>query len=279
MAIINFTIIMEDKMKKILIGTVAAMLFCSVNIANAATLTIPKTFTAGTPAVAADVNANFTAAATSVNDIEGRLVTEEAASTTAAGRLTTLETASTNANTQLTNIEARLAALEAVTATNMAVTPMQKAAGTWGYIADVTWGGQFVTNLVNIGREVIYGNMVINASGAYTMNDAGGHGIDFGLHNNLVFQTVNLPKPDLTSYTFTTAQVVDQKAIITKTSVAAKSGTGTISIGAGNIVSMRGAALGGSVMTGYISQNGQVMVMQGSGAGAESRVFIFTKIQ
>jgi len=119
--------------------------------AYAAILTLPNSFTANSPTVAADVNANFTAAATAVNDIE-----------------------------------ARLAALEAVTSTNMAVTPLQKAAGTWGYINDVTWGGQFVPNLVDIAREVIYGTMVINAAGTFTMNDVGGHGVGFGLHNNLV---------------------------------------------------------------------------------------------
>jgi len=217
--------------------------------AYAATLTIPNNFTANSPTVAADVNANFTAAATAVNDIE-----------------------------------ARLAALEAVTSTNMAVTPPQKAAGTWGYINDVTWGGQFVPNLVDIAREVIYGTMVINAAGTFTMNDVGGHGVGFGLHNNLVLQTTILPKADGTTNQIATAQVVDQKAFIGTTTVAAGAGTGTISIGPGNVVTIQGSGVGAPIMTGYISQNGQVLMIQGtpstgSTTDAESRILTFIKIQ
>ena len=40
--------------------------------ASAAELTIPNTFAAGTPAVADDVNANFSAVETAVNDLEGQ---------------------------------------------------------------------------------------------------------------------------------------------------------------------------------------------------------------
>jgi len=216
----------------------AAGMILGLQSAYAAPLTIPNTFTANTPAVAADVNANFAATATSVNDIE-----------------------------------TRLAALEAVTSTNIGVNPLQKAAGTWAYINDVTWGGQFVPNLVDVAREVIYGTMVINAAGTFVMNDVGGHGIDFGLHNQLLF---NNPGG--------TVSVADQKAIIGTSTVAAASGTGTISIGPGNVVTIQGAGVGTPVMTGYISQNGQVLMIQGtpsmgSTTDAESRILTFIKIQ
>lgn len=230
-------------------GIVTAGLILGLQSAYAATLTIPNSFTANSPTVAADVNANFTAAATAVNDIE-----------------------------------ARLAALEAVTSTNMAVNPLQKAAGTWAFVNDVTWGGQFVPNLVDIGREVIYGTMVVNSTGSFTMNDVGGHGIDFGLNNNLVLQPVILPKADGTTNLVNTAKVVDQKAIVVNSTVPAGAGTGTISVGPGNVLTIQGASPGAPVMTGYISQNGQVMMIQGtptsgSTTAAESRILTFIKIQ
>ena len=46
---------------------VAAVLIMATTVANAGIVTIPNTFTAGTPAKAADVNANFSAVATAVN--------------------------------------------------------------------------------------------------------------------------------------------------------------------------------------------------------------------
>ncbi|MDQ6988847.1 MAG: hypothetical protein Q9M19_03115 [Mariprofundaceae bacterium] len=46
---------------------------CILPHAWAGTLTVPKTFTANSPAVAADVNANFTAVKTAVNDNNGRI--------------------------------------------------------------------------------------------------------------------------------------------------------------------------------------------------------------
>ena len=46
---------------------VAAVLTMATTAANAGSVTIPNTFTAGTPAKAADVNANFSAVATAVN--------------------------------------------------------------------------------------------------------------------------------------------------------------------------------------------------------------------
>ncbi len=62
-------------MKKIAIITVACMLLSP--LARAGTLTVPNTFTAGTPAVAADVNANFTAAKTAVDDNDARVTALE----------------------------------------------------------------------------------------------------------------------------------------------------------------------------------------------------------
>jgi hypothetical protein len=58
-----------------LLFTLGTILFSY--IAGAQTLTIPNAFTAGTPAVAADVNANFDAVATAVNGLGGQTSTAD----------------------------------------------------------------------------------------------------------------------------------------------------------------------------------------------------------
>lgn len=56
---------------------------CSTT-ALATTVTVPHTFVAGAPAVAADVNANFTALVNAINDLETRLGKQEGGALTAA---------------------------------------------------------------------------------------------------------------------------------------------------------------------------------------------------
>jgi len=192
---------------------------------------------------------------------------------------TPISSASVNAN--FANIEARLAALEAVTSTTISPATI---AGTWGFVANNTTGGQFVPNLVDLAKEVIFGTIVVNAAGTFTMNEVGGHSMGVGLWNNLILQNVILPRTDGTFNTVAVAKQVDQKGIFNTSALPAASGPGTISIGTGNRVTLNGPAVGGSPLTGYISQNGQVMMLQGTpsiGAATtgESRVFIFTKIQ
>ncbi len=63
------------------------------NGAHAGELTVPNDFVAGTPAVAAEVNANFTAAEQAVNDNANRVVQLENAMTSLTARVDALETA------------------------------------------------------------------------------------------------------------------------------------------------------------------------------------------
>ena len=62
-------------MKTSTIYFISAILFVVVAPLQASSLVVPKSFTAGTPAVAADVNANFTAVQTSVDDNDTRITT------------------------------------------------------------------------------------------------------------------------------------------------------------------------------------------------------------
>jgi len=68
------------------IAVAAALLISSTAWAGA--LTIPNTFTAGSPAVAADVNANFTAAKTAVDDNNTRITANTASAATNASNIT-----------------------------------------------------------------------------------------------------------------------------------------------------------------------------------------------
>lgn len=77
-------------MKKSLISLSTAMLLATTGtVTLASSVTIPNTFTSGTPAVAAEVNANFDAVATSVNDNDSRVTTNTANITTNTGNITT----------------------------------------------------------------------------------------------------------------------------------------------------------------------------------------------
>ena len=69
----------------------ALVLLLSSAPAAAGTLTIPNTFSANTKAVAAEVNANFTAAKTAVDDNDSRIVALEARVSTLEGELTALQ--------------------------------------------------------------------------------------------------------------------------------------------------------------------------------------------
>lgn len=93
-------------MKKNIIGVAAILMISST--ASAGALTIPNTFTAGTPAVAADVNTNFSAIKTAVDDNDARINTVTASAATNASDVFTnsrsigLNSSDINANT--TNI-------------------------------------------------------------------------------------------------------------------------------------------------------------------------------
>jgi hypothetical protein len=64
--------------KSLLNSTIMALLATASSAALAASLTVPNSFTAGNTAVAADVNANFTAVKTAVDDNDGRITTNAA---------------------------------------------------------------------------------------------------------------------------------------------------------------------------------------------------------
>ena len=86
-------------MKNSLISlSIATVLASSSMLANASSVTIPNTFTSGSSAVAADVNANFDALATSVNDNDSRVTVNESAitaNTTTSGNNAAAVTANT----------------------------------------------------------------------------------------------------------------------------------------------------------------------------------------
>ena len=103
---------------QILLGAVATVVVSSQVMAG--DLTIPNSFTSGTPAVAADVNANFTAVETEVDDNNGRInsntVNISANTSTINNRSGRLETIS-GANTSLGSVVGTTALVSPVTIT------------------------------------------------------------------------------------------------------------------------------------------------------------------
>ncbi len=105
-------------MKNLLISISAAVLLAANGaVTYADSLTVPKTFTAGTKAIAADVNANFAAVAASVNDNDSRITTNtgEISNNTAAtaANAAAISTNATNIGNNTTAINNNAAAITA----------------------------------------------------------------------------------------------------------------------------------------------------------------------
>jgi len=97
-------------MRKIIsTGTIVLLSLSSVS-AWAGNLTVPNAFVSGTKAVAADVNANFDAVATAVNDNDTRIKTNAADIVTNTAAIAT-KAAATDVTTNATNISANATAI------------------------------------------------------------------------------------------------------------------------------------------------------------------------
>ena len=108
-------------MNKSFLHLTAAVIFgLSGSVTIASNVTIPNSFTSGTPAVAAEVNANFDAVATGVNDNDSRTTTNTSdIATNAAVIGTNTADIATNASaigTNVTNIGVNTAAIATNTA-------------------------------------------------------------------------------------------------------------------------------------------------------------------
>ena len=111
----------------------AALSFSSV---YAAAVTVPNTFTAGTPAKAADVNANFTALANAINSSAGDITALQSAMATAGFNYRNTWSASTTyaKNDVVTNAGSSYVALRATTNNNPTI-DVSNNGGNWGLIA------------------------------------------------------------------------------------------------------------------------------------------------
>jgi len=225
-------------MKHLIKTMMAAGIILGLQSAYAAPLTIPNTFTANSPAVAADVNANFTATATAVNDIE-----------------------------------ARLAALEVVTDTNINVNPFQKMAGNWAMVSSLfgsRLGGQ---NFVEVYRDTQSGTMIINADGTFSVSFSHGVNMLIGLTN------IGVPFTDQLGNVIT---IFDQDVQYPLDPFLPSTATGTITNTGNNSFSAVIPVGPGVFLSfdGFVSQNGQVIIMQGDDGQASdaNNIMVMVKI-
>jgi len=209
-------------MKNLIKTMIAAGMILGLQSAYAAPLTIPNTFTANSPAVAADVNTNFTAAKAAVDDNDARI----------------------------TALETQIAALQVVTDTNNGVLTLQKAAGNWAMVSNTF--GYLVpgAGVVEFNRDVKYGTVIVNADGTFTVTFNGGSEVIAALN----------AAPGLTG-TFTN-----------RTSGAVGSTFNGVFTNTGNnlTATVTVPGLGNINMVGFISQNGQVIIMKSDAGSVNS---------
>jgi uncharacterized coiled-coil protein SlyX len=109
---------MTLKRNRLTVNGAALLALLATGTAQGAALAVPHSFSAGTPAVAAEVNANFDAVQTTINDNFTRIAALESAlaalQTTVSAQATTIS----NQATAITNLESQITA-QATTITNL----------------------------------------------------------------------------------------------------------------------------------------------------------------
>lgn len=183
---IDFNKDKPTKSYKALIGGLIVATF-GHNIATASELTIPNSFTAGTPARASEVNQNFDATATAVNDNDSRI-------TTLSGNLETT-------NATITDNISRIAALEAaLTALTQRVDELESSQQNVMFSSDT----HYATDLVFLSN---------NADGSFIISDASGNQSEVSVvATNYEYH----PMPGLDTVSFNVAE--DDTTVIIETS-------------------------------------------------------------
>ena len=97
--------------KRIFIGIAGSSLL--VTNAIASEVTIPNSFNSGSPAVAAEVNGNFTAIKGSVDDNHGRITALEASIASLINTVSTLQTDLDAANTTIAGLQTNISNIQA----------------------------------------------------------------------------------------------------------------------------------------------------------------------
>ena len=102
-------------MKKVSRQIIAALALglCVIGPVTAGNVTIPNTFSSGTPAVAAEVNANFSALATAVNDNDGRINANSDELAALMDAVTALQATVAALQETVANLQSDLAAVQA----------------------------------------------------------------------------------------------------------------------------------------------------------------------
>lgn len=209
------------------------------------------TFSAGGAAVAAEVNGNFTELTTQINDNNSRITTNNASISTNATSIANNDARITTNAADIANILTRLTALETPSAPTMSTI-----AGTWG-VVNSTYFIFSASNTAEVEHESLYGTLTIDAAGTFTFNIAAGKAVNQSIHT--IFVNPN-----------------DVIQGVTSSTASSGSFGGSIALGANNTVTV--TPVGGSALNGYVSKNGQVVVLEGHGDTNTNNIMILVRL-
>jgi len=214
-------------MKSIMQGLMVLITLFACGTAWAGNVTIPNTFVAGSPAVAADVNTNFSAVGAAVNDNYA----------------------------QISALAQRVAALEAVSVTNAKTNPGTAIGGTYSYVLTRMSHFNNPPNGVALDYATTRGTITMTPTsatgGTWSGLIEGGENFQANMFNQMDPATGNW---NHTSSPTRTPQPVGAAM------------SGTYNIAANGLVTStitNPAGLAPSSYTGYLSLGGQVVIMQG----------------
>jgi hypothetical protein len=238
---------------------ITAALLCMVQTTHAAPLTIPTTFVANTPAVAADVNANFAAVKTAVD-------ANTTSTTTNATNITTNTTNITANTSAIASLQTRLTALEAVANSVNATNISQAIVGTWALTSTTFDISKPLgsTNTVILNREANRGTLTISTGGTFTANVTGGLSIGATLLNTQrCFDTAAAQVIQCgPTNPSTTVTLYDQDIVPGDTNPTGTTYAGTITVGTNNALTLTTNTNPATIYNGHISLNGQMIIFE-----------------
>lgn len=209
-------------------------------------------FTPGGSAVANEVNGNFSELTTQINDNDARINGNTTNITTNTTNISDNDARITTNETNITDILSRLTALE----TPSPAPTLSSIAGTWGLV-NATYYIFSASNTAEVEYETLYGTITIDVAGTFTLSVTAGKAVNQSVHT--IFVNQNDVIEGVPSSTASTGAL-----------------GGSIALGASNSVTL--TPTGGSALNGYVSKNGQVIVLEGHGDTDSNNTMVMVRL-